>query len=594
MIKRILGLLAFGLTAFSAFAQTRMAYEISFPRPHTHYAEVSLQLTGLNSNETELHLPVWTPGSYLIREFPRNVDSFRARNSRGPLASEKTSKSSWRIQHQAGDTVWVNYRVYAFEMSVRTSYIDPEHAYINGTTLFMYEKNSLQQPIEVRFVPHADWKQISSTLPQVNNDPWLRLAENYDQLVDCPVEIGNHREFSFMAAGMKHRIAMFGIDKYDEKKLKKDYTRIIEQSQAIFGDRPINEYLFIVHHLEQGGGGLEHSSSTTLQTRKDVYESEKSYTGFLGLVAHEYFHLWNVKRLRPIELGPFDYSRENYTHNLWFSEGFTSYYDNLLVRRAGLMKEAEYLEVLRSGMENIHANVGDAVQSLAESSWDAWIKFYLRNENSSNITVSYYRKGAMLGLVWDLAILQASEGRYGLDSLMKQLYYQYAVEAKRGYTDAELRQALVGFVGEAEARTLWDAYVMGTEKIDFNRYLAYAGLHIEDKRSGDEPYLGMGYQKSSNRLFVTSLRAGSAAENAGIQVNDILLQLDGEEIVAFDKWLEKKKPGESFNFIVYRQGKQIAGTGTIDAYPAARYQWRKTTKRTLLEQQIYDKTIGKR
>lgn len=594
MIKRILGLLALGLTAFSAFAQTRMAYEISFPRPHTHYAEVSLQLTGLSSNETELHLPVWTPGSYLIREFPRNVDSFRARNHKGTLFSEKTSKSSWRIQHQPGDTVWVNYRVYAFEMSVRTSYIDQEHAYINGTTLFMYEKNSLQQPIEVRFVPHADWKQISSTLPQPSSDPWLRLAENYDQLVDCPVEIGNHREFSFVAAGIKHRIAMFGIDKYDEKKLKKDYTRIIEQSQAIFGDRPIDEYLFIVHHLEQGGGGLEHSSSTTLQTRKDVYESEKSYTGFLGLVAHEYFHLWNVKRLRPIELGPFDYSRENYTHNLWFSEGFTSYYDNLLVRRAGLMSEAEYLEVLRSGMENIHANVGDAVQSLAESSWDAWIKFYLRNENSSNITVSYYRKGAMLGLVWDLAILQASEGRFGLDSLMKQLYYHYAVEAKRGYTDAELRQALVAFVGETTALKLWDAYIMGTEKIDFNHYLAYAGLQLEDKRKDDEAYLGLGFQKSSNRLFVTSLRAGSAAENAGIQVNDILLQLDGEEIVAFDKWLEKKKPGESFNFIVYRQGKQVQGSGTIDAYPAARYQWRKTTKRTLLEQQIYDKTIGKR
>lgn len=592
MKKAFLWLPAFVLAAFSAYAQPRLAYELRFEQPHTHYVEVQMTISNLDETETEVHLPVWTPGSYLIREFARNVDSFRAAAAGKNLPTQKTSKTSWLIKHGGAKQLQINYRVYAFELSVRTSFIDAAHAYLNGTTVFMYHKKAMNEPHEVRFIPHSSWKRISTTLPQPGDDPWLRLAPNYDELVDCPVEIGNHDEFEFMAAGALHKVAMYGAGKYDEKQLKKDYTKIIETSVAVFGELPLKEYLFIVHHTMLGGGGLEHASSTTLQTRPSVYESESSYKGFLGLVAHEYFHLWNVKRLRPIALGPFDYSKENYTHNLWFSEGFTSYYDNLLNRRAGLMKEADYLEVLRSGVESIHGNPGDAIQSLAESSWDAWIKYYLRNENSSNITVTYYRKGAMLGLVFDLAILQASGGAFGLDSLMKKMYLQYYKGMNRGFSDEELLHACREFMG-AEADFIFQNYIYGTEKVDFNRYLAYAGLALEDVRDPKAAYLGVGSRSSSNRLMITSIRSNSAAEKAGLNVNDLILSVDGEEITDLDKWLKAKKPGESFIFIVYRDGKQLKLEGKLDSLPAPRYSWTKKGKRNQVQQKIYDQIVGK-
>jgi len=592
MKKALLWLPTFVLAAFSAFAQPRLAYELRFEQPHTHYVDVQLRLTNLEETETEVHLPVWTPGSYLIREFARNVDSFTATADGKELQVQKSSKTSWLIKHGGLKSLQINYRVYAFELSVRTSFIDAEHAYLNGTTVFMYHKKAMDQPHQVKFIPHSSWKNISTAMPQVGADPWTRSSPNYDELVDCPVEIGNHQTIEFMAAGARHKIAMFGIDKYDEKQLKKDYTKIIEASIAVFGELPLKEYLFIVHHSTQGGGGLEHANSTTLQTRTNVYESESSYNGFLGLVAHEYFHLWNVKRLRPIALGPFDYSKENYCHNLWFSEGFTSYYDNLLTRRAGLMKEADYLEVLRSGFEAIHGNAGDNVQSLAESSWDAWIKFYLRNENSSNITVSYYRKGAMMGLVFDLAILQASAGAFGLDSLMKKMYLQYHKGLDRGFSDAELLQTCREFMGE-EADFIFKNYIYGTEKVDFNRYLAYAGLGIEDIRDDKTAYLGLGTRPSSNRLQITSIRVNSAAEKAGFNVNDIILSVDGKELTTLDSWLKAKKPGESFIFIVYRNGKQLTLEGKLDVFPAARYSWTKGGKRNPVQQKIYDHIVGK-
>jgi predicted metalloprotease with PDZ domain len=274
------------------------------------------------------------------------------------------------------------------------------------------------------------------------------------------------------------------------------------------------------------------------------------------------------------------------------SEGFTSYYDNLLTRRAGMMKEADYLEVLRSGIESIHGNPGDAIQSLAESSWDAWIKYYLRNENSSNITVTYYRKGAMMGLVFDLAILQASGGAFGLDSLMKKMYQQYHLGLNRGFSDEELLASCREFMG-SEADSIFQKYIYGTERVDFNRYLAFSGLALEDVRDPKAAYLGVGSRNSSNRLMVTSIRSNSAAEKAGLNVNDLILTVDGEEINELDKWLKSKKPGESFIFIVYRDGKKLKLEGKLEGLPAARYSWTKSGKRNPVQQKIYDQIVGK-
>jgi predicted metalloprotease with PDZ domain len=351
-----------------------------------------MQIDAYPADTVEVRLPVWTPGSYLIREFARNLDGLTAEQEGRAVVAVKTEKNAWKIAKAADAPLTVRYRVYSKEYSVRTSYIDEEQAVLMGTTYLLFVPGLLAARHELQIKPAAGWKDIATALPMVGQNKWHRYAAHYDDLVDAPIQIGNFSQFMFEAAGVKHIVAMPGQDKYPEKRLKRDMAKIVEASTAIFDHQPNEEYVFIVQHSAQGGGGLEHKSSTTLQTRNEVYEKESSYEGFMGLVAHEYFHLWNVKRLRPIALGPFDYDRENYTHNLWFSEGFTSYYDNLLLARTRLQSEEDYLAVLSNGFNATLGNRGDAVQSLAESSLESWIKFYLRNENSGNIADSTFKK----------------------------------------------------------------------------------------------------------------------------------------------------------------------------------------------------------
>lgn len=589
-----IGLLTLALSCLihlGSWAQAAMQYTLRFPKPESRYVEVSLQLTA-PSDTVDLRLPVWTPGSYLIREFPRNLDGFVASVGGQEVTSFKTAKNAWAVVARAGQKVEVHYRVYCNEYSVRTSYIDDEQAALVGTTYLLFEPRLMQKRHEVRIEPAASWKNIASSLPEINGNVWHRYAVDYDELVDCPIQIGNFKSFTFEATGIPHTVAMPGQDQFPEEKLRRDMGKIIDASYAVFGDQPNARYLFIVQHSAQGGGGLEHTNSTTLQVRNQVYEKDNSYQGFLGLVAHEYFHLWNVKRLRPVALGPFDYNRENYTRHLWISEGFTSYYDNLLLARTGLMMEKDYLRVLSSGFEAVLGNKGDAVQSVAESSLDAWIKFYLRNENSGNISVSYYRKGAMLGMVFDAALLNHSGGQYGLDSLLRFMYRKYHHGLGRGFTDAELEADFRQHLGPL-SDTLFRDYIHGTKPIDFARFVGMAGLTLEDTNMRKPmPYLGASWSRQGDKQVINSLREGSAAWEMGLQYGDVLLEINGKSVEDADRWLRAQEPGDKIKIKVLRRGKQLDLKGKIGAYPAPQFQLSKNQQATPLQKRIYEKLVG--
>ncbi len=574
-----------------SWAQAAMQYTLRFPKPESRYVEVRLQLTAPSDTVT-LGLPVWTPGSYLIREFSRNLDGFAAFAGGQGISAYKTAKNTWEVPTRKGTPLEIRYRVYCNEYSVRTSYIDDAQAALVGTTYLLFEPRLMQQRHEIRIEPALGWKNIATALPEVDGQLWHRYATDYDELVDCPIQLGNFKSFTFEAAGIPHTMAMPGQDVFPQEKLSTDIRKIVEASAAIFGDQPNARYLFIVQHSAQGGGGLEHAQSTTLQTRPQVYEKEGSYRGFLGLVAHEYFHLWNVKRLRPVALGPFDYNRENYTHHLWISEGFTSYYDNLLLARTRLMPEAEYLKVLSNGFEAVLGNQGDVVQSVAESSLDAWIKFYLRNENSGNISVSYYRKGAMLGMVFDAALLHQSAGQFGLDSVMRFMYHKYHHGLGRGFTDTELEADFRQHLG-ALADTLFRDYIYGTKPIDFGRFASMAGLILEDT-SGRKPmpYLGVSWGRQGDFQVVNALREGSAAWDMGLQHGDALMTINGEKVEDADKWLRTHKLGEKLKIKVLRQGKEVELRGKIGSYPAPQFHLYKNKQATALQKTNYEKLVG--
>lgn len=574
-----------------SWAQAAMQYTLRFPKPESRYVEVSLQLAA-PSDTVDLRLPVWTPGSYLIREFPRNLDGFVALADGKELPSFKTSKNAWAVVARTGQKLEIRYRVYCNEYSVRTSYIDDEQAALVGTTYLLFEPRLMQKRHEIRIEPAIGWKNMATSLPEVNGNRWHRYAADYDELVDCPIQIGNFKSFTFEAQGIPHTLAMVGQDKYPEERLRADIGKIIDASHAVFNDQPNARYLFIVQHSAQGGGGLEHSNSTTLQVRNQVYEKENSYQGFLGLVAHEYFHLWNVKRLRPVALGPFDYNRENYTRHLWISEGITSYYDNLLLARTGLMSEKDYLRVLSSGFEAVLGNKGDAVQSVAESSLDAWIKFYLRNENSNNISVSYYRKGAMLGMVFDAALLHHSSGQYGLDSLLRFMYQKYHHGLGRGFTDAELEADFRQHLGPM-SDTLFRDYIHGTKPVDFERFAAMAGLSLQDTGKRQPlAYWGAAWSRPGDKQSVMAIREGSTAWEMGMQYGDILLEINGKKVEDAEKWLREQKVGNSVKIKVLRRGKEVDMRGKLGAYPAPRFELSKNPQATNLQKRIYEKLVG--
>ena len=310
------------------------------PKPQDHYYHVEMELTDFNSSELDLVMPIWAPGSYLAREFAKNVNLVRAFDQAGnQLDVAKLDKNSWRIFKANARKIRIVYEVYAFELSVRTSFLDLSHGFVSGSGVFMFVRGFEKNPGEVAVYPYSEFGVITTALKEkdegiVRDGFKTYKYENYDHLVDCPIEIGNQEVFTFNASGLEHTVSMYGYGNYDVARLQKDMANIVESSTNVFGQNPNKEYTFIIHNVANPQGGLEHTNSTVLSVNRWAYDGEK-YIDFLKLVAHEYFHLWNVKRIRPIELGPFDYSNENYTSQLWVMEGFTSYYEKLILLRAG-------------------------------------------------------------------------------------------------------------------------------------------------------------------------------------------------------------------------------------------------------------------
>ena len=362
--------------------------------------------------------------------------------------------------------------------------------------------------------------------------------------------IFNQKVLNFDLAGVPHKIAMYGEAKYDAEKLTNDIKRVCEAAKSVVTEHPCKDYTFLIHNLAAGGGGLEHLNSTTCQTSRGVYENEKSYKGFLSLIAHEYFHLWNVKRIRPKALGPFDYENENYTHMLWYSEGGTSFYENYILRRAGIFSPEEYIKSYMDDVNTIENQPGNAIQSAAESSWDAWIKYYRPNENSRNASVSYYDKGSLLGGVLNMWIIQQTKGTKCLDDVFKFLYQTYYLKAGRGFTDQELEDAFSKVAG-ASAAEFFKTHIYGVKTPAYAAMFKAFGYQFSDVNvTKTVPYIGVGIAAGR----VNSVYKGGAAYVAGLNVGDEVVKVNAADFSGIDKLLADKKPGDSLVFSVKRDG----------------------------------------
>ena len=550
-----------------------ISYTVSMLRAKAHYLDVTMELKVPDvKGELRLAMPVWTPGHYLVSDFARNVDRVRAFDSAtgDELRVQKLEKSLWRVETSGAERVRIEYPVYAFTYTVDDSYIDDQHARINGAGVFLYAEGMKDVPARLKLEPFPGWETVSTGLARVSE--WEFEAPGYDVLVDSPLEVGNQETERFQTSAAEYEVSMFGEALVDKKKFVGDIRKIVEATETVFGQVPYRRYVFLINFTDAARGGLEHLNSTMCLLQRFRMVPAEEYHLAMGLFSHEFFHAWNVKRMRPAGLGPFDYSKEVYTKSLWIAEGVTSYYDDLLLRRAGIYSVEEYLDAFADNV-NVMKLPGSRHQSAEESSFETWTKYYKPNENSPNVTSSYYNQGAVIGWMLDMALREA--GGRTLDEVMKKVYAETFLKEKRGYTGEEFESACMALGGTAVKR-VFDSRVRGREDVDFDRYLAYAGLRLEAKAKPSEAkgFLGVKLGSDGGRTMVKGCLAGSPAETMGLSVNDEVIGLDGlrvsQERLSF--FVGVAEPGEEVKLTVARNGRLAELGGKVGTRPP--FEWR--------------------
>ena len=518
---------------------TSIQYQVELHDLHAHLFRVTLTLPEPHAEQI-LRLPVWIPGSYLVREFAKNLQNLRCQQGKRNLSAQQIDKATWRVQCKPTQPLQVQYEVYALDNSVRTAWLDAARGFFNGTSLFLQAVGFEDQPHTVDLLPTtvADGWQVATALKAVktNRQGFGRYtAENYTALVDCPVEMGRFWSGSFVAHGIPHRFVVAGAPpSFDGEQLLADTQSICETEiefwhgpgKTVKNKPPFTSYLFMLNAVGDGYGGLEHRNSTALIcNRKDlprlprntlaptVHKQPEGYTTLLGLISHEYFHTWNVKRLRPAEFTHYDYGAENYTQLLWFFEGFTSYFDDLFLRRAKLMDNAAYLKALTKTINQVNQTPGRLVQTVAQASFDAWVKYYRQDENTANATVSYYTKGALVGLCLDLSL--RAEGRTTLDDVMRALWSRCAGGPM---TEQDLAAVLEQLSDRSYAKEL-ESWVHSTTELPLAELLEQHGIQVNREPDQIAQQLGLRV-KESNGLHIHQVLRGGPAEKAGFSSGD--------------------------------------------------------------------------
>ncbi len=571
----------------------KIEYTLSMPQPETHYFHVETRLRNLSAERVDLVLPVWAPGSYCVRDYARHLQDFTTTGEYW----KKIDKSRWRVWTEDKKEVRVRYRIWAHDLTVRTSHLDREHAYLNGGNIFLYLDGHKKTPLEVRVKTPRGWR-IATGLERKSKNVFF--SPDYDTLVDSPMEIGTFHGLKFQSGGKKHYIVIDGGGNYDQKKITQDVKKIVEYTSNMMGDMPYRDYLFILHTLPNLRGGLEHRNSTSLQFPSFRFRKQEEYESFLHLATHEYFHTWNGKRIHPESLGPFDYEKEVYTSLLWVMEGVTCHYESVIPTRAKLFRPADYLRMINARIVRFLSKPGRHYQSLEESSFDTWIKLYQPSDNSANSQISYYEKGALVALILDLEIRHRTENRKSLDDVMRTLYQEYGMHGV-GYPDDAFRDTCEEISGGSLKDFFWD-YVKGRKEIPWNRYLGYAGLEQKERpRQGEEEkgqvvqaWTGVIPRPQGDQFHLGTVLVHSPAEKAGLSPNDEIVALNGARITS-SNWadrVEDLKPGATIEITYFRLGFLRTTKMTLGQRPSLFREIQYRKRATKLQKKIYKGLVG--
>ena len=572
-----------------AQAQTpTITYTLGMSQPWTHYYEVEVTFSGLPSQKTlDVNMPAWRTGRYVIFDFSGGVQEFSAVDARGSsLEWIKIDKDTWHIQTNGSKTVTARYKVFADEFSQRTRGLDDQGGFVDGTSVFMYVDQYRQVPVTLKVKPYKNW-HVTTGLERVKEGSNDFTSPSYDYLVDCPLFIGTQKDFDFEAGGKPHTLSVYGDGNYDSGKIIKDLKKIVELNKEFWGDLPYKRYVFLLQLSPNGGGGTEHINSTAMGTRPFIFQNPGSYRGFLGLVSHEYFHTWNVKQIRPHGISPYDWSKENYTRELWIAEGTTSYYGGLLLERAGYSTAASYVRGLAGQIRGNRMRPGNRIQPVSESSFDAWVKYWKGNRNSYNAESDYYDVGSDASMLIDLEIRNRSKNKHSLDDVMRAMYKRFPWNGS-GYTVDDFRKVCEEFAG-GSFKQFFDDFIFGTKPLQWEKALAYAGLDVTATEDS-KPYLGVAAYDRGDRTSFYRVVAGSPAYNAGLNANDELIALNGYRVRSseLNDRIGEMKPGDVVTVTVMRDGMLREFKVTLASNPVPEYTVTKTKNPTSLQKAIYE------
>jgi predicted metalloprotease with PDZ domain len=545
----------------SAQAAVTTAFRVSMPQPANHLFHVTVHCEGLRGELHEFYMPAWAPGYYRILDFEKNVRNFSAADGAGrPLAFEKNTRNSWRVVTAGASNLTLTYDVSGTVSFPVQNFLNETRALLSPPGLFVYEPGQLARPITVELDPPEGWHSIATGLDRVPGRPNTFSAADFDVLFDSPILMGNQELLQFTVNGVPHDVAVENVAAaVDRPRMLADLKRMVETATRLMGEVPYTHYTFLM--IGTGNGGVEHLNSASILFNGNTLGTPEGYQRWLSYVAHEYFHNFNVKRIRPLALGPFDYETENQTNMLWVSEGLSVYYQDLLLVRAGLMTPDQYLEKMAGAIARFENAAGHRYQSATESSWTTWGTSGVGNDR--NTSISYYDNGGMLGAMLDLAIRTGSKNRKSLDDAMRGLYRTYYKTKKRGFTDAEFREECERAAGGPLDEVF--SYAATTREPDYAKYFALAGLETKVKVE-DAPgaYLGANVQVRDGKLVVTSVDPASPAEAAGMRPEDQITQIDGAaaSVKALSAALAAKMPGDHLKLSGSREIEATLGKNT--------------------------------
>ena len=575
-----------------------MIHYTIFPKhPAAHLFEVTITVKAPNANGQRFMLPTWIPGSYMIREFARNIGRVSAQANGKPIVCEKIDKCTWQCAPCIGE-ITITYEVYAWDLSVRAAHLDETHGFFNGTSVFMLAEGFREAACTLEILrpvgeQYHKW-QVGSALSSKNGSSSTSIkdfgfftATNYDALIDHPVELGTFTHTTFTACGVTHHIALTGKHRCDMTRLANDFKQFCETQIVLFEPEtkqaPMREYWFLIMVVGDGFGGLEHRASTSLLVSRDdlplahTTNVTAGYRKLLSLASHEYFHTWNVKRIMPAAFTPYPFTHEAYTNQLWFFEGITDYYDDLMLVRAGLTTPLEYLETEAENIGRVLSQAGRLKQSVAESSFDAWTKYYRQDENAVNSIVSYYQKGAMVGLALDLLIRDKTDDAKSLDDVMRALWNRFG-QKQIGVPEGEIER-IASEIAQSDLSDFFSHAVYGTEDIDLANAFATVAIALTWRATGFStiapkvterviPSLGAKITSDSNGdAKCAQVYDGGAALAAGLSAGDTIVAFDGLRVNAanLERRLKTYDVGQVINIVAFRRDEMMTRQITLQA-----------------------------